>query len=549
MTRHFLEVDDLTPDELATVLDRAGRADRDAAQGARGPRRGARVREAVGAHPQLDRDGGRAARRASDLRSAAKRSGSTSASRSRTSPARWPATASAIAARVFEHTTLEAMARGRRRAGRQPAVRPAHPCQALADLLTIREHFGGLEGRRLAYVGDGNNVAASLAFGAALSGIELAVASPPATSSTTGRRRARNLGGTVELTDPYEAVQGRRRLHRRVDVDGPGGRGERRRARRSRGSRSTTALMRDAAPTAFPALPARAPRRGGRGRGHRRPAVAWCGSRPRTACTRRAACSSTCRHGARVMATLGEAAAPAPHRAPPRGAARVRARRSSSSCSRPTAIVATQATVSRDLEELGAVKVRIPGGAMAYAIPEHAKERLAPRRSPPPGAWASSWSRSRTRANLVVLRTPPGWRTWSRRRSTGAGLTDVLGTVAGDDTILVVCTETVGGAQAVAAELRSSGRALRRLTDDEENRWRSEWCWRTAEVSTPRSRCAGCSEEMGSSRWSRCAVDVGQADDRRLGCRPRARARRRRRRDRGRRRSARSSPTSSSHRR
>ena len=41
-------------------------------------------------------------------------------------------------------------------------------------------------------------------------------------------------------------------------------------------------------------------------------------------------------------------------------------------------VVATQATVSRDLEELGAVKVRIPGGAMAYAIPEHAKERAAP---------------------------------------------------------------------------------------------------------------------------------------------------------------------------
>ncbi len=41
-------------------------------------------------------------------------------------------------------------------------------------------------------------------------------------------------------------------------------------------------------------------------------------------------------------------------------------------------VVATQATVSRDLEELGAVKVRIPGGAMAYAIPEHAKERSAP---------------------------------------------------------------------------------------------------------------------------------------------------------------------------
>ena len=48
-------------------------------------------------------------------------------------------------------------------------------------------------------------------------------------------------------------------------------------------------------------------------------------------------------------------------------------------------VVATQATVSRDLEELGAVKVRIPGGTMAYAIPEHAKERTGARRPSPPG--------------------------------------------------------------------------------------------------------------------------------------------------------------------
>ena len=61
------------------------------------------------------------------------------------------------------------------------------------------------------------------------------------------------------------------------------------------------------------------------------------------------------------MADARQAAAPAPHRAAARGAARSRARRSSSSCSPPRACVATQATVSRDLEELGAVKVRIPG--------------------------------------------------------------------------------------------------------------------------------------------------------------------------------------------
>src|ERR1044072_3129882 len=84
----------------------------------------------------------------------------------------------------------------------------AHPCQALADLLTIREHFGDLEGRRVAYVGDGNNVAASLACAAALSGVELVVASPDGYQlDSQVVDRARNLGGAVEISaDAYDAV-------------------------------------------------------------------------------------------------------------------------------------------------------------------------------------------------------------------------------------------------------------------------------------------------------------------------------------------------------
>jgi ornithine carbamoyltransferase len=54
-----------------------------------------------------------------------------------------------------------------------------HPCQAVADLMTMREAFGSLEGRRLAYVGDGNNVARSLAVVGALAGVQVAVAAPP----------------------------------------------------------------------------------------------------------------------------------------------------------------------------------------------------------------------------------------------------------------------------------------------------------------------------------------------------------------------------------
>jgi ornithine carbamoyltransferase len=85
-----------------------------------------------------------------------------------------------------------------------------HPCQALADLLTLRDRFGSLEGRRLAYIGDGNNVAASLAYAAALSGLELAVASPAGFELPDNViDGARNLGGTVEqVSDPYDAARG-----------------------------------------------------------------------------------------------------------------------------------------------------------------------------------------------------------------------------------------------------------------------------------------------------------------------------------------------------
>ena len=115
-----------------------------------------------------------------------------------------------IAARVFDHSTLEVMAQS----VDVPVVNllsdRAHPCQALADFLTLGELLGDLEGRRLVFVGDGNNVAASLAYAAALSGVELTVASPVGYElDETTVERARNLGGTIELTfDPFEAVVG-----------------------------------------------------------------------------------------------------------------------------------------------------------------------------------------------------------------------------------------------------------------------------------------------------------------------------------------------------
>jgi ornithine carbamoyltransferase len=76
-----------------------------------------------------------------------------------------------------------------------------HPCQALADLLTLRETFGRLEGLKLAYVGDGNNVARSLAILGAIAGVEVAVAAPAG-------YQLEPVAGAVLTGDPAEAVAG-----------------------------------------------------------------------------------------------------------------------------------------------------------------------------------------------------------------------------------------------------------------------------------------------------------------------------------------------------
>jgi transcriptional regulator of arginine metabolism len=108
-------------------------------------------------------------------------------------------------------------------------------------------------------------------------------------------------------------------------------------------------------------------------------------------------------------------------------------------------VVATQATVSRDLEDLGAIKVRMPGGETAYAIPALPKEQRAPedhlRRVF--GDWVVEVAHS---DNLVVVRTPPGSAHVVGSALDRSGMPGVLGTVAGDDTILVIVEADHGGA-------------------------------------------------------------------------------------------------------
>jgi len=119
-------------------------------------------------------------------------------------------------------------------------------------------------------------------------------------------------------------------------------------------------------------------------------------------------------------------------------------------------VEATQVTASRDLEELGAVKVRKPGGALVYALPEGSRDRLAPdvhlRRVL--GEWVADLASS---GNLVIVRTPPGCAHVVASALDRAGLPEVVGTVAGDDTVLVIAAERVKGATLARKLARMAG--------------------------------------------------------------------------------------------
>ena len=125
-----------------------------------------------------------------------------------------------LCARVFEHSTLVRMAGALARSGFEvPVVNllcdTAHPCQAVADVLTMREALGSLAGRVLTYVGDGNNMARSLAEAALLEGMEVRFASPAAYAfsgddlaglQAFADRMGR--GGSVQVTDdPGQAAK------------------------------------------------------------------------------------------------------------------------------------------------------------------------------------------------------------------------------------------------------------------------------------------------------------------------------------------------------
>jgi len=116
-----------------------------------------------------------------------------------------------IMARTFEHSTITELAEY----ATVPVINAltdwSHPCQAMADVLTIQEHCGRIEGVKIAYVGDGNNVARSLGFACAKLGMKLVVASPAGyeLDAETIERANQLLPQSVEQTnDPVAAVSG-----------------------------------------------------------------------------------------------------------------------------------------------------------------------------------------------------------------------------------------------------------------------------------------------------------------------------------------------------
>lgn len=122
---------------------------------------------------------------------------------------------------------------------------------------------------------------------------------------------------------------------------------------------------------------------------------------------------------------------------------------------------ATPSTLSRDLVELDAVRVRHPDGGLVYAVPAEGGDRT-PRVAPDSAAAQTRLARicrellvaAESSANLVVLRTPPGAAQYLASAVDHAGQPDLLGTIAGDDTVLLICRDPLGG-DAVAKRLMS----------------------------------------------------------------------------------------------
>jgi len=207
VSRHLLDVDDLAPSELALVLDLAEDEYPPRVLAGRGvalvfQKPSARTRSSselavfqLGGHPVTIRGD----EVGIDVRESAEDVARTLAQYH-----------CALGARVLDHAVLERM----RAVVGIPVINllsdQAHPLQAVADLITLRAYWGGrLEGRRVAWVGDGNNVARSLVLACAMAGVQVAIATPPGYGLAEATVAAvTSLGGSlVQCEEPEEAVK------------------------------------------------------------------------------------------------------------------------------------------------------------------------------------------------------------------------------------------------------------------------------------------------------------------------------------------------------
>ncbi|MDG5820021.1 ornithine carbamoyltransferase [Natronococcus sp. A-GB7] len=210
--RHFLEIDDLSQSELLTVLDRASEYERAQERGEdhadlAGQTLGMifqkpSTRTRVSFETGMTQLGGHAIFLGADDIQLGR--GEPLKDTSRTL-SRY---VDVVMARLFRHENVEVLAEYASVPVVNGLTNDAHPCQTLADLLTIREEMDGFDGVSAAWVGDGNNVAQSFVIGAALADIDLTVATPDGYGIDDAvLERARELGGDpTTTTDPVDAV-------------------------------------------------------------------------------------------------------------------------------------------------------------------------------------------------------------------------------------------------------------------------------------------------------------------------------------------------------
>jgi len=214
--RHFLIDDDISSAELVQILDEADRMkkDRFSARPLAGPKSVAVIFEKQSTRTRVSFEVGIAELGGHPLIIDARMSQLGRGETIEDTAKVLSRFVEAIVIRTFGHDRVETLAAN----ATVPVVNAltdlAHPCQTLADLMTIREHKGDLAGLTLTYVGDGNNVATSLLLGGALAGLHVRVAAPSgyrpdAATAERATAIAAKTGGSVMLTeDPLAAATG-----------------------------------------------------------------------------------------------------------------------------------------------------------------------------------------------------------------------------------------------------------------------------------------------------------------------------------------------------